>query len=161
MSHEFSFSIKSIRFDENYQPAQNTRATTNFANLARGENRVQNLRNTLNMINHRFNALAHWDNPTCDRYHVELDIISVDMQHQSCDASFPSIEVLQTNIVDSKTGQRHQGIVGNNFSSYVRDYDFSIRLAEYNKDKTQFSVPDDFGELHATDFQSLCQFRAL
>ena len=51
MSNQFACSIKKIRFDENYQPADSTRLTTNFANLARGESREQNLRNTLRMIN--------------------------------------------------------------------------------------------------------------
>lgn len=62
MSKEFTFTINSISFDENYLPAENTRITTNFANLARGEHRQENLRNTLKMINNRFNELAHWDN---------------------------------------------------------------------------------------------------
>lgn len=47
MSKEFKFTIKSIRFDEDYRPSDNTRITTNFANLARGESRQENLRNTL------------------------------------------------------------------------------------------------------------------
>jgi hypothetical protein len=76
MSNDFSFAIKSICFDEDYRPADNTRITTNFANLARGAERQANLRNTFRMINNRFNALAHWDNPKADRYAVELDIIS-------------------------------------------------------------------------------------
>jgi len=33
------FSVRSIAFDEHYQPADNTRLTTNFANLARGAQR--------------------------------------------------------------------------------------------------------------------------
>ena len=77
MSKEFTFSIKSISFDENYHPAENTRITTNFANLARGASRQENLRNTLRMIDNRFNTLAHWDNPKGNRYSVELEIISV------------------------------------------------------------------------------------
>ena len=79
MSTEFACSIKRIRFDENYQPADSTRLTTNFANLARGESREQNLRNTLRMINNRFNALAQTDNPNGDRYSLEIDIISADL----------------------------------------------------------------------------------
>ena len=75
MSNKLTYSISKIRFDENYKPADSTRLTTNFANLARGESRQENLRKTLTMINNRFNALAHWDNPTADRYSVELDII--------------------------------------------------------------------------------------
>ena len=47
MSNAFTFSIKSINFDENYQPSDSTRITTNFANLARGTSRQENLRNTL------------------------------------------------------------------------------------------------------------------
>ena len=42
MSNDFNCSISSIRFDEHYQPAGNTRLTTNFANLARGEQRAEN-----------------------------------------------------------------------------------------------------------------------
>lgn len=71
--------LKSICFDENYQPSDSTRITTNFANLARGTSRQQNLRNTLRMIDRRFNELAHWDNPAGDRYAVELEIVSVEM----------------------------------------------------------------------------------
>ena len=156
MTSDFIFAIDSIAFDENYHPSDNTRATTNFANLARGESRQQNLRNTLKMINNRFNALAHWDNPKGDRYSVELEIISVNMKidHQGTENSFPAIEVLKTNIVDHHTNKRIEGVVGNNFSSYVRDYDFSVLLREHNKDQTQFSVPDDFGELHGNLFKS-------
>ncbi|MBE2167748.1 MULTISPECIES: putative oxygenase MesX [unclassified Cobetia] len=39
MSNEFGFSIKSLHFDENSTPQENSRLTTNFANLARGESR--------------------------------------------------------------------------------------------------------------------------
>ena len=59
----FTFSITHIPFNEDYQPAEGTRITTNFANLARGASRRENLRNTISMINNRFNDLAHWDNP--------------------------------------------------------------------------------------------------
>lgn len=154
MSNAFTFAINSINFDENYQPSSNTRATTNFANLARGESRQQNLRNTLAMINNRFNALAHWDNPKADRYSLELEIISVDMSIEGQASAFPTIEVLKTTIVDHLTNKRTQGIVGNNFSSYVRDYDFSVRLLDHNKNQTEFSIPEDFGDLHGKLFQN-------
>jgi len=153
MSQDFKFTISSISLDENYKPADNTRATTNFANLARGESRQSNLRNALNMIDNKFNALAYWDNPNGDRYSVELEIVSVDVDVDGGGESFPSIEVLKTNIVDHKTNERFDGIVGNNFSSYVRDYDFSIVLSEHNKGKQSFSIPDDFGQLHGNLFQ--------
>jgi hypothetical protein len=154
MKKDFTFNIKSVSLDENYHPSTNTRITTNFANLARGEYRKANLRNALNMINNRFNALAHWDNTKGDRYAVELEIVSVEIGIEDGGESFPSIEILKTNIVDHKTNKRIEGIVGNNFSSYVRDYDFSVLLQEHNKGKSQFSIPDDFGVLHGKLFQS-------
>ncbi|KJY79260.1 hypothetical protein TW78_00725 [Vibrio coralliilyticus] len=153
MNTDFTFTIKSLSLDENYRPADSTRITTNFANLARGESRQQNLRNALQMIDNNFNALAHWDNPNGDRYSVELEIVSVDMDIDAGGESFPSIEVLKTYIVDHKINERIEGIVGNNFSSYVRDYDFSVLLLDHNKDKPQFSIPDNFGELHGKLFK--------
>lgn len=155
MSNDFKFAVNSISFDENYQPSDSTRITTNFANLARGESRQENLRNALTMTNNRFNALAHWDNPKGDRYSVELEIISVDMDIDKAGngQSFPTIEILKTNIVDHKTKKRIEGIVGNNFSSYVRDYDFSVLLLEHNKGKSTFSIPENFGDLHGKLFK--------
>lgn len=155
MNEAFTFSIKSIRFDEHYHPSENTRITTNFANLARGKSRQENLRNTLRMIDNRFNALAHWDNPTADRYAVELEIISVEMgiDEDRNGNAVPLIEVLKTNIVDRKTNERVEGIVGNNFSSYVRDYDFSVVLLGHNQGKPEFSTPDNFGDLHGKLFK--------
>ena len=154
MNKDFTFTIKSIGLDENYHPSDNTRITTNFANLARGSYRQANLRNALKMIDNSFNALAHWDNPKGERYSVELEIVSVDIDIEGGGKAFPSIEVLKTNIVDHKTNKRIEGIVGNNFSSYVRDYDFSVLLQAHNKGQAQFSIPDNFGELHGKIFQS-------
>ncbi|MDU6431656.1 MAG: DUF1852 domain-containing protein [Pantoea sp.] len=156
MTQNFSFAIKRLRFDENYNPSENTRITTNFANLARGAKRQENLRNALVMIDNRFNSLAHWDNPKADRYAVELDIISVEMiiNANGDNASFPVIEILKPNVVDRKTGERIEGIAGNNFSSYVRDYDFSVLLSEHNKNRAEFTIPDDFGDLHGKIFRS-------
>ncbi|PPC71496.1 DUF1852 domain-containing protein [Pantoea sp. ICBG 985] len=155
MKNDFTFSIKSTRFDENYNPSKDTRITTNFANLARGSNREENLRNALIMMNNRFNSLANWDNPKGDRYAIELDIISVEMNLGAGGEgkSFPAIEILKTNIVDKKTSERIEGITGNNFSSYVRDYDFSVLLSEHNKGRSSFSIPDDFGVLHGNIFR--------
>lgn len=149
----FIYKIKSHIFDENYHPSDSTRITTNFANLARGEYRRQNVLHALRMINNSFNALAYWDNPKADRYTVELEIISVDIGIERECNTFPSIEVLKTNIVDQYKNERIEGIVGNNFSSYLRDYDFSVLLVEYNKHKPSFSIPDDFGILHGKLFK--------
>ncbi|WP_308563344.1 DUF1852 domain-containing protein [uncultured Klebsiella sp.] len=153
MNKDFTFTVKRTSFDENYNPSANTRITTNFANLARGENRQQNLRNTLVMMNNRFNTLAYWDNPKADRYSVELEIISVDMKIDANGDTFPVIEILQTYIVDNKTHERIEGIVGNNFSSYVRDYDFSVLLLQHNKNQSSFSIPENFGDVHGNIFK--------
>ena len=155
MSKEFTFAIKSTCFDEDYRPSDTTRITTNFANLARGESRQENLRNTFCMIDNRFNALAHWDNYKGDRYTVKLEIISVEMNidGESSGNTLPLIEILKTNIVDQKNNERIQGIVGNNFSSYVRDYDFSVLLLRHNKNQSKFSTPDTFGDLHGKLFK--------
>jgi hypothetical protein len=155
MNDDFNFTIKRISFDEDYQPSDNTRATTNFANLARGASRQENLRNTLRMIDNRFNALAHWDNPNGDRYSVELEIISVEMgiDAQNSGTALPLIEILKTIIVDRKTNERTEGIVGNNFSSYLRDYDFSVLLPAHNENQPVFSTPEHFGELHGNLFK--------
>lgn len=155
MPTSFNFSISKITFNKDYIPSDTTRLTTNFANLARGKTREQNLLNALTMLNQRFNTLADWDNTTGERYSVELDIISVEMNlGDTADIHLPLIEMLKTTIVDNTTGQRIDGIVGNNFSSYVRDYDFSVRLIEHNQNQTGFSVPDDFGDLHGKLYKS-------
>ena len=153
MKDDFSFTIKRVCFDEDYRPSDNTRITTNFANLARGEYRQANLRNALAMIDNRFNALASWDNPAGNRYSVELEIISVDIDIDGSGQTFPTIEMLQTYIVDKQTNERINGNVGNNFSSYVRDYDFSVLLLNHNKNQAGFSIPDNFGDLHGKLFK--------
>ena len=151
-TEEFSFLLKHVEFNEKYVPSDSSRTTTNFANLARGTQREENLRNTINMINNRFNTLANWDNPNKERYAVALEIVTVELDIDS--HTFPSIEILKTYIIDHKTNKRIEGIVGNNFSSYVRDYDFSVLLLEHNKNKDTFSIPENFGELHGKLFQS-------
>lgn len=155
MANEFTFRITTTRFDDDYSPSDSSRLTTNFANLARGEQRQQNLRNALTMIDLRFNDLAHWDNPDRDRYTVELDIVSVELQFaaEGEDQEFPLLEFLDIGILDLRTGERRRGIVGNNFSSYVRDFDFSVLLPALNETATEFTVPDDFGDLHGKLFQ--------
>ena len=160
MSKPFTCSIKRIRFDENYHPADTTRLTTNFANLARGEHRQENLRKTLRMINNRFNALAHWDNPTAERYSVDVDIVSVDMDIAGKGDAFPIIEMLQTTIVDHKDNTRIDGMIGNSFSSYVRDYDFSVVLLEHFDKNPTLPPPADFGDLHGKLFQYLLNSEA-
>ena len=153
MSTKFACSIKRIRFDENYQPANNTRLTTNFANLARGESREENLRRTLAMINNRFNSLASVDNPNSDRYSLEIDIISAELDVEGNGQTFPFIETLKSTIIDHKTNERIEGMIGNSFSSYVRDYDFSVVLPQLGCGVGE--KPESFGDLHGKLYQHL------
>ena len=153
MSNQFTCSIKHIRFDENYEPATNTRLTTNFANLARGESRQENLRRTLAMINSRFNSLATSDNPKGDRYSLDLDIISAEIDVEGNGQTFPFIEMLKSTITDHQTNQRFDGMIGNSFSSYVRDYDFSVVLLENGFKANE--KPENFGVLHGKLYQHL------
>src|SRR5690606_41933076 len=98
--------------------AESTRLTTNFANLARGESREENLRRTLAMINNRFNSLAIVDNPKGDRYSLEIDIISAEIDIEGNGQTFPFIETLKSVVIDHQTGERIEGMIGNSFSSY-------------------------------------------
>lgn len=156
MENDFRFHITTTRFDEDYSPSETSRLTTNFANLARGEHRRQNLRNALTMIDRRFDDLAPGGGPDGDhRYRVELEIVSVALRFSAEDEEreFPLLEFLDIQIVDRRTGERHPGIAGNNFSSYVRDFDFSVRLPSASEAAGRFTVPDDFGDLHGRLFQ--------
>lgn len=155
MTNDFEFTLSTLRFDEDYCPADNTRITTNFANLARGNSRRENLRNTLKMIDNRFNSIMHWDNPNGVRYSVELTIVSAELKIgvEVSEDRFPIIEILQTDVIDNRTGERFAGMAGNNFSSYVRDYDFSIVLPDHIKRHPKSSPPEDFGDLHGKLFK--------
>ncbi|WP_349829036.1 putative oxygenase MesX [Brevibacterium litoralis] len=176
MEEYFRFSVRTTRFDEDYTPSSTSRYTTNFANLARGERRQENLRAVQRMIDERFNALAgaltdvdDADGEHPDRYSVELDIVSVDIHLGDDDAGdgegsgFPLIEMLDVHVLDRHTGVRTPGITGNNFSSYVRDYDFSVVLPAFKASLSGGSggpggsgggVPEDFGDLHGRLFRA-------
>ncbi|AUZ04951.1 MULTISPECIES: putative oxygenase MesX [Vitreoscilla] len=158
MSTAFQCSIERIRFDENYQPAGNTRLTTNFANLARGEKRQDNLRRTLAMINNRFNHLACVDNPQANRYSLEIDIVSAKIDIEGNGKTFPFIEMLKSTITDHQTHQRFDGMIGNSFSSYVRDYDFSVVLPMFAVHQNE--RPENFGDLHGKLYQHLVNSEA-
>ena len=157
MTIKLEFSIKETPFNADYQPAETTRLTTNFANLARGEKHKDNLTNALAMIDRRFNALADWDNPDGKRYSLELSILSVEVAFEGAQDGqcFPIIEMLKTRINDHQSGLTIDGLVGNSFSSYVRDYDFSIALSELRNAHPEAELPASFGELHGNLFKAL------
>lgn len=151
MNSRYDFKLLKTPFDENYRPSEQTRVTTNFANLARGDNRQNNLRNVLRMINNRFNSLAVWDNPTGQRYTIKLSVVSVNVSIDGFSEGFPLIEMLESTVIDNDTGRTLEGIVGNNFSSYLRDYDFNILLPSIQK--AGKALPEDFGVLHGNVYR--------
>ncbi len=123
---------------------QKTRVLPRTLRIWRAGKSSAELTQYLKMIDNRFNSLAYWDNPKGDLYSVELEIISVDMSIKGQNGVFPVIEILQTAILDKKIGERIDGIVGNNFSSYVRDYDFSVLLLEHNKKYHPIQYSEEF-----------------
>lgn len=162
MTIDLDFSIKQTPFNADYQPAETTRLTTNFANLARGEKRKDNLTKALAMIDNRFNALADWDNPNAKRYGIELTILSVEAGLNASQerVRFPIIEMLKVAIKDHQSGETIDGLIGNSFSSYVRDYDFAIELSKYRDAQSNGTLPASFGELHGNLFKALLHSNA-
>ena len=159
---EITFSLRRTPFDENYTPAQSTRATTNFANLARGESAKENLRRALRMMDNRLNALAPWDNAAADRYALKLQIISVDMHlgGQGTIEGLPLIEMLDAEVIDRKKNRRIAGMSGNSFSSYLRDYDFSVLLRKHEALAPDAAPPAGFGKLHGNLYQHFLRSEA-
>ena len=84
MSKAFTYTLKRSCFDENYNPSENTRTTTNFANLARGEKRQENLRNTLVMINNRFNGTVTLGIVTINSANDALSYTDGNVRSDSC-----------------------------------------------------------------------------
>ena len=162
MTVDLDFSIRQTPFNADYQPAETTRLTTNFANLARGEKRKDNLTKALAMIDNCFNALADWDNQSANRYSLSLTILSVEVGFSGSFESerFPIIEMLKVAINDHQSGETIDGLVGNSFSSYVRDYDFAIELGKLRDAQSNGPLPASFGELHGNLFKALLQSNA-
>lgn len=61
--------------------------------------------------------------------------------------------MLKSTAIDHKTNERIEGMIGNSFSSYVRDYDFSVVLPSIS-DKTDAKL-ENFGDLHGKLYQHL------
>ncbi len=79
-----------------------------------------------------------------------LRIVSVDLNIGA--ETFRHWKYCKPTIVD-KNQRTHRRYVGNNFSSYVRDYDFSVLLLEHNKNQPHFTIPEKFGVLHGNIFR--------
>ena len=149
-----SFTSKMIDLDEYYVPNSLTRATTNFANLARGKNRRENLVNLFSMINNRINSLLNENNENGNRYKIHIKILTVYLSFCKYDhPPFPINEMLYSEVEDTLNDQIYRGAIGCNLSSYIRDYDFNIVLPKYKCKNDRSYFPEDFGKLHGILFR--------
>jgi Putative oxygenase MesX len=139
-------------YDVNYRPNPKTRSTTNFANLARGDQREVNLNRLFFMINSRLNSLLSHDNPEHKRYKVHLSILTVRASFGGASTEpFPISEMLHAEVEDTIKKQRLKGPIGFNFSSYIRDYDF--KKLGTKKEKIGRAYDSEFGKLHGLLYQ--------
>jgi len=139
------FAVSSQPYDVDYVPAGGTRATTNFANLARDPaTRRRNIATLMELIDSDLNLLLCGD-PVASRYRIELDIVTVTARFADGADFVPMTEVMRAHVVDSRSGERFRGPTGLNFSSYLRDYDFRVVLPDLRERAQSL---DDFGQLH-------------
>lgn len=154
----FQYFVGRARYDEDYAPDPASRATTNFANLARGADRVGNLKALFALINRRLNAMmAMIGYPLAD-YRIQLDIVGVSAAFGS-GPRFLLAEMLEASVVNPASGETYTGAFGLNLSSYVRDYDFVLRLPELHQAGNPAAAMADFGRLHGLLYQlQFCSF---
>lgn len=148
VSDVLEFSVAATPYDTGYTVADATRATTNFANLARDPaTRRRNISTFLDLVNADLNLLL--GDPTA-RYQICLDVLTVSCRvtGDPAEESIPMTEVMRAAVRDSQSGAIHDGPIGLNFSSYLRDYDFRIVLPELLSRKASAEEMNDFGAVH-------------
>jgi hypothetical protein len=141
-----TFHVESTPYDADYAPRACTRATTNFANLARDPStRQRNIAMLLEKVNRDLNMFLVGDGS--DRYEIVLDVLSIKGHLVGrSDDIVPLTDVMRARVVDKESGEIHNGPTGLNFSSYVRDYDFRVVLPKIMR---RGGVDTrDFGALH-------------
>lgn len=145
-----NFDVTSVPYDVDYTPHAGTRATTNFANLARDPaTRRDNIARFLSLVNADLNRLLDGD-PHSGRFEIALEILSVtaSIEGRPDAIGIPLTEVMKARVVDTLTGEVLDGPLGLNFSSYVRDYDFRVLLPELLARGAPQDEMDQFGALH-------------
>lgn len=149
-----TWDMSSTPFDLDFVPSPGTRATTNYANLARDPaTRRQNLALLFELINQSLN-LQLTGHSQARRFLISLNILSLSASFDSTSAtadpssSFPLTEVMQASVHDTLTGNRLRGPTGLNFSSYLRDYDFKIIAPKIAAGHASPLEREQFGLLH-------------
>ncbi|MCF6312627.1 MAG: DUF1852 domain-containing protein [Verrucomicrobiales bacterium] len=145
----FRFELTRFDYDEDYSPSPESRATTNFANLARSTHRQANLVLLFEMINNRLNELMRSSGAGqgSSSYQIRLRIVNVRASFDG-DSSFPLSEMLQADVMNEATGECHEGAFGLNLSSYVRDFDFIRLLPGLINPLAPSDAFRNFGNLH-------------
>jgi hypothetical protein len=154
LATDFQIHQSTTPLDENFLPAQSSRLTTNFANLARGPHRQTHLRQVLGDINLRLRELMPLAGYANADYEIDLQILSFFGSFEA-GTPFPLYEMLEATIVDPGTGSRLPGAIGHNLSSYIRDYDFNVVLPTRLQDDRENPNLKDFGDLHGLLFRLL------
>jgi Domain of unknown function (DUF1852) len=137
-------------FNIDFVPSEDTRATTNYANLARDPvTRKQNLSMLFGLINQVLNQQMEGDS-TSTRYTVSLDILSVRalLDEIPSFTGFRLTEVMCASVLDTHTGECYSGPTGLNFSSYLRDYDFKVIAPKIANRSATLQECNQFGKLH-------------
>ena len=148
------FEVTKRPFNVDYVPAQHSRQTTNFVNLARDETtRQQNLSILFDEIGSRYKKFNGPDASCEDFLHLEIVTVSTRFEG-STSSPFPIAEFLQAIFENRHTGERRSGPTGFNFSSYIRDYDFNILLPRLLESGLEDSM-NTFGTLHGILYQMM------
>lgn len=138
-------------FDSLYQPADGTRLTTNFANLAKDPlGRVDRLARVLGGMGRRAGELLG----QADRYAMTIEIVRVQIRFEGNDGCwFPIAEMLKARLHDRAQDRLLSGPLGCNYSSFVRDYDFNTLLPRIHSGAATPQEQRTFGDLHGLLFK--------
>lgn len=138
-------------FDHNYIPAEDTRLTTNFANIAKESvGRPERLARMLDLMGSRAGKLLG----EAGRYSITIEIIRVKIRFADISTCwFPMAEMLATRLHDLIHGRIMPGLIGCNYSSFVRDYDFNTLLPRISRAEASPKERRTFGDLHGLLFK--------
>jgi len=148
--------LTTIPFDAEYAPADGTRLTTNFANLAKDPHgRRERIAASLATMDQRFHELLGASHDP-ERYRLALDIVTIGSRFTNGDSNgdwFPMTETLRCRIHDRQRDCWLPGPTGGNYSSYVRDHDFNVVLPRIRAGTATPEEIASFGQLHGLLFR--------
>jgi hypothetical protein len=147
------FNLRKIPYNVDYKPDKLTRITTNYANLARGHSRKDNIKFTFELINTTLNKILTPQSFTNLNYKIDLFINQVIVRFHPNDEWFPLVEMLGANVIDNSNLRSYPCCCGFNLSSYLRDFDFNVILPKIKSALASQEEIENFGVLHGKLFQ--------